>query len=215
MDREDRTPERTRSGREGHGTHDPAAAREELSTEAPTEASVGELPDTRLFWRWAARATRPIAGWVLIALGGLAILVGWYGISGESLVAKQLPYLVSGGITGMVLVGVGAFFLGTEDLRKQLQRLDRIERQVDELHAVLLVRADAPERGRSANGSPRARARERASGQLVALRSGTSYHRPECQMVAGKDHVRRVTADAVERRRLEPCALCDPEPATA
>lgn len=169
-----------------------------------------DFPDTRLFWRWAGRATRPVVGWVLIALGGLAILLGYLGVSREALVAKQLPFLISGGITGMTLVAVGAFFLGTEDLRKQLLRLDRIEEQVDELHAVLLSRRDAP--ARRGNGAEGARA---GSDQFLAVQGGSSYHRPGCQMVAGKDNVEAVTSRTIERRKLDACGICEPEPVKA
>lgn len=164
-----------------------------------------DFPDTRLFWRWAGQATRPVVGWVLIALGGLAILLGYLGVSREALVAKQIPFLVSGGITGMVLVAVGAFFLGTEDLRKQLVRLDQIEEQVDELHAVLLSRRDAPTR--RPNGST-----SHEAGQLLAVEGGSSYHRPDCQMVEGKSNVEVVTPRTIVRRKLDPCGICEPEP---
>ncbi|MBI2169451.1 MAG: hypothetical protein HYU28_08125 [Actinobacteria bacterium] len=167
-------------------------------------AATEELPDVGLFWRWAGQATRPVAGWILIALGAIAIVVGYLGVSREALVAKQIPYLVSGGIGGMVLVAVGAFFLGTEDLRRQLLRLDRIEEQVDELHAVLLSRRDAPTRG--GNG---------ASGSTVALAGGSTYHRSSCQMVTGKHGVEEVNARAISRRNLEPCGICEPQPVKA
>lgn len=166
-----------------------------------------DFPDTRLFWRWAGQATRPVVGWVLIALGVVAIIFGYFGVSREAFVAKQIPYLVSGGITGMVLVAVGAFFLGTEDLRKQLSRLDRVEEQVDELHSVLLARRDSP---RARNGSRRA-----SSGELLALEGGSTYHRANCQMVAGKDGADVVTARTIARRGLDPCGICEPEPVRA
>lgn len=181
-------------------------ARPEPST--ATEVDPDDVPDIRLFWRWAARSTRPFVGWILIALGGIAILLGYLGVSREALVAKQLPFLISGGITGMVLVAVGAFFLGTEDVRRQLARLDDVERKIDDLHAVLLSRRDAPR----PNGRAGARA---AAGDLVALRSGSSYHRPDCQMVEGKKGVVAVDARTIARRRLDPCRLCDPEPVKA
>ena len=164
-----------------------------------------DFPDTRLFWRWAGQATRPVVGWVLIALGAIAILLGYLGVSREALVAKQLPYLISGGITGMVLVAIGSFFLGTEDLRKQLLRLDHIEEQVDELHAVLLSRHDAPVR--TGNGTAHA-----SSGELLAVHNGSTYHRPSCQMVVGKDNAETVTARTIARRGLSRCGICEPEP---
>src|SRR5262245_8065545 len=86
-----------------------------------------ELPDAALFWRWVGKATRPVVGWVLLGVAALVILLGWYGVSGESNPAKQLPYLVSGGVLGVALAVVGAYFLGTEELRKDSGRLDRLE----------------------------------------------------------------------------------------
>lgn len=169
-----------------------------------------DFPDTRMFWRWAGQATRPIVGWVLIGLGAIAITIGYFGVSREALVAKQLPYLISGGISGMVLVAVGAFFLGTEDLRKQLLRLDRIEEQVDELHAVLLSRRDAP--SRAGNGTGREGGRgSRGGRELVALAGGSTYHRSGCQMVTGKDGAEAVTSRTIARRGLTPCGVCEPE----
>src|SRR2546423_9205968 len=113
----------------------------------PTEE---ELPDPALFWRWVGRATRPVVGWVLAGLGVIAILIGYLGISRESLVAKQLPYLISGGIGGIALVGAGAALIATEDLRRFRARLDRLAAMVGDLHGVLLSRPDAP----SGNGHP-------------------------------------------------------------
>jgi len=90
-----------------------------------------DLPDRQLFWRWVWSAVRPVLGWVLAALGGLALLLGWYGVSGEALTAKQLPYLVSGGLTGIGLLILAGVFLATEDVRRQLDRLGEVERKVD------------------------------------------------------------------------------------
>lgn len=123
-----------------------------------------DLPDAAAFWRWAGRSTRPYVGWILIALGVIAILVGYFGVSREALVAKQIPYLVSGGIGGMVLVAVGAFFLGTEDLRRELSRLERIEGMVDRLHGLLLQAADDPSDNGSKKQGGTTRARARRSG---------------------------------------------------
>jgi hypothetical protein len=167
-----------------------------------------ELPDPALFWRWVGRATRPVVGWVLAGLGVIAILIGYLGISRESLVAKQLPYLISGGIGGIALVGAGAALIATEDLRRFRTRLDRLEAMVRDLHGALLSRPDAP----SDNGQ---RARAEPSGDLVALPTGRSFHRADCAMVDGKAGVQPVTAAAAQRRGLEPCRLCEPTSVTA
>src|SRR4051794_55184 len=141
-----------------------------------------EIPDGALFWRWVGKATRPVIGWVLLGLGALFILIGWIGVSGTPVLAKQIPYVVSGGIAGVFLAVAGAYFLGTEELRKDSGRLDRLERMVEELHAALLTRSDAPEihtdaaTGATTNG--------RVS--YVALAGSDTYHRADCAMVADK-----------------------------
>jgi hypothetical protein len=115
-------------------------------------------PDPSVLWRWASKATRPWLGWLLIAAGALLILLGYLGVSRESIVEKQLPYLISGGIGGVLLCVLGAYVLGTEELRKDSGRLDRLEQMVEELHGALLTRPDAP-----GNEEPAAPARRRAA----------------------------------------------------
>jgi hypothetical protein len=97
-----------------------------------------ESPDPRLLWRWVGRAARPWVGWVLIGIGGLLVLGGYLGVSREAIVAKQIPYVVSGGIGGVVLCVLGAYFLATQELRKDSGRLDRLERMVEELRTALV-----------------------------------------------------------------------------
>ena len=111
-------------------------------------------PDPSVLWRWAGKATRPWLGWLLIAAGALLILLGYFGVSREAIVEKQIPYLVSGGIGGVLLCVLGAYVLGTEELRKDSGRLDRLEAMVEDLHAALLSRPDAPPVGRTAVVDP-------------------------------------------------------------
>jgi hypothetical protein len=99
---------------------------------------MNEEPDPRLLWRWVGRATRPWVGWVLIGVGGLLVLLGYLGVSREAIVAKQIPFVVSGGIGGVILCILGAYFLGTEEIRKDSGRLDRLETMVQELRSALV-----------------------------------------------------------------------------
>ncbi|HMC42866.1 MAG TPA: hypothetical protein VKI20_07635 [Acidimicrobiales bacterium] len=161
-----------------------------------------------------------MAGWVLVAFGLLAIFLGWFGVSGQALVAKQLPYLVSGGIFGVALISLGAFILGTEDIRRDSGRLDRLERMVHQLHAVLLARDDAPDRAlletldlTTGNGAGHgARSSPPDEDALVALPEAGTYHRATCAMVAGKANASALTPVAARRRGLKPCRLCEPAP---
>jgi hypothetical protein len=164
-----------------------------------------ELPDPALFWRWVGKATRPVIGWVLLALSALFILFGWIGVSGTPVVAKQIPYVVSGGIAGVFLAVFGAYFLATEELRKDSGRLDRLERMVLELHEALLTREDAPSpRDHSETTAP-------ANGQAFVVLTGSDmYHRPDCAMVAAKPNSAVLAPSTIKRRELTPCALCEP-----
>jgi hypothetical protein len=163
-----------------------------------------DLPDRHLFWQWVWSAVRPVVGWVLAALGALALLLGWYGVSGEALTAKQLPYLVSGGLTGVGLLVLAAAFLATDDVRRQLERLGEVERKVDDLYALFV--ADLADPALAA----RAQASVAGTTGVVALPAGTSYHRPSCALVNGKDDVAVVDAATVANRGLRPCRVCDP-----
>lgn len=44
---------------------------------------------------------------VLLAAGVVVVLIGYIGVRGESSVELQLPYLASGGIGGLGLIGLG------------------------------------------------------------------------------------------------------------
>jgi hypothetical protein len=168
-----------------------------------------DLPDRRLFWRWVWSAVRPVLGWVLAGLGALALLLGWYGVSGQALTAKQLPYLVSGGLTGIGLLVIAAVFLATEDVRRQLDRLGEVERKVDALYA--LFAADISDAASTEATAAAAVVSRPATDALVALPAGTSYHRAGCALVANKANAQPVDAATVTERGLTPCRICDPQ----
>jgi len=50
---------------------------------------------------------RQAVGGGLVVIGVLAIIVGWFQISGTAEVWKQLPYVASGGIGGAALIAIG------------------------------------------------------------------------------------------------------------
>jgi len=169
--------------------------------------------DRRLFWRWMVDVARPYLGWALLALGALAIFLGWYGVSGQALTAKQLPYLVSGGVTGIALVLIGAVLLATNTIRREISRLDGVERKVDDLYALLVAEPAGPD---SVVGSgpaePSRGAAPDASVALVALPDGTTYHRSSCPLVLGKSDLVAVDQSEIAARSLRPCPVCDPGP---
>ena len=73
-------------------------------------------------------------GAVVAALGGaIALLVGWIGISDEGVVAAQLPYILSGGLFGIFLLGVGATLWLSADLRDEWRELYQLRVAEQEL----------------------------------------------------------------------------------
>jgi len=179
----------------------------------PPPASVpdDDEPDPKVLWSWVASSVRPWLGWILIGIGALLMLLGYFGVSRESLPAKQIPYLVSGGIGGMFLAVLGAYFLGTQELRRDSGRLDRLEEMVSELHQSLLRRPDAPDLtvlAPSSNGTAAAS----PARKVFAVEGADLFHRRDCSMVEGKDAA-EITPAAARKKRLRPCPLCAPAPA--
>jgi hypothetical protein len=172
-----------------------------------------EEPDASVFWRWVWDSVRPVLGYVLVAIGLLALLLGWYGVSGESLVAKQLPYLASGGLLGVALVVLGARFMLMQELRRDSRRLDHLETMVNELHAALLARPDAPGRSLREFSVDPETAGNGNGGSYYVLPGGQSFHLVDCPMLEGKDRASKIRPQTAARRGLAPCPLCEPVPA--
>ena len=97
----------------------------------------------------AARFGDPRLVLALVAAiaGGVALLIGYFGVSGTLDPAKQLPYLISGGIGGLFLLGVAAALLFSSDLgatRADIARLQDSVEQLTERVAELQTTLEAP-----------------------------------------------------------------------
>jgi hypothetical protein len=71
-----------------------------------------------------------VSAWVCVAAGALALVSGYFGVSGTLETGKQLPYVVSGGLVGLFLLGLGAMLWLSADLRDEWRKLDAIDRHV-------------------------------------------------------------------------------------
>jgi hypothetical protein len=152
---------------------------------------------------WLMDGLRPYLGYLFLAAGAIALFVGWWGVSGTAVVAKQLPYIASAGLLGVVLIAIGNRIFLINDLRRDSGRLDRLEQMVAELHAVLLSRSDAVADSATANAA--------GSGKpFRAVPRGTTYHLPECAMVSGKQSV-SISRGDVTSRKLKACRMCHPD----
>jgi hypothetical protein len=101
-----------------------------------------------------------VLGSVLLPLGAVFVLLGWYGASHTTRVFEEIPYLISGGLFGIVLSIAGGFcyfgyflarILATS--REMLDAMLRIEERLD----AVAPPSTAPAGGRSAQRPLRAR----------------------------------------------------------
>jgi sulfite exporter TauE/SafE len=80
--------------------------------------------------RWLRTNPDRAAAWVCVAVGVIVLFLGWEGASNTAYTAEQLPYILSGGIGGALLVAMGATLLISADLRDEWHKLDRIEKRL-------------------------------------------------------------------------------------
>lgn len=141
-----------------------------------------------------------LVGGLLLPLGLLLVVLGWWGASHTVFLFEQVPYLLSGGVLGLALVIAGGFVYFAYWLTLLVREsragraelvavLGRVERLLEEASVA------APRR----TGGP--------AGQLVATKTGTMLHRTDCVAVDGKSGLRKVGPDTPG---LTPCKLCDP-----
>lgn len=149
-----------------------------------------------------------VSGAVLLPLGLVVIILGWYGAAHTPYQYDQLSYLVSGGLLGLGLTFCGGFlYFGAWLARIASDNRDTAKRLSD----TLLVLADVVSHSASvAQGGAAAAtpAAQRAAGDvLVVAGSGRTVHRRDCALVAHRDDLVPAGGDAPD---LTPCRLCQP-----
>lgn len=165
---------------------------------------------------------------VLLPLGFIVIVLGWYGAAHTPNLFEQIPYLISGGLLGLAMViGAGLLYFGSwlaASAREQraasaelLEVLQDIRRELQApaargLQAPPATKLQAPpatmpaqngrgrKRSAAANGAP-------AGASFVATAAGSMLHRPDCAVVADRTDLHAVDPTTSGMR---PCRLCDP-----
>jgi hypothetical protein len=151
--------------------------------------------------RVAVEALLRYGGWLVAGIGVLLLGLGWYGVSGQSVEAKQLPYVASASLPGAALVISGAVLVAAERVRAGRDA----DRRIADLYQ-LLVEAEPAEPATPAEPSddttPPDDGRWTVPGTL-------SYHRAGCVLVAGKPEAERATDERLAT--LTPCPVCRPD----
>jgi hypothetical protein len=96
--------------------------------------------------KWATNS--PVsAGVLLVVAGFVALFLAWNGAAGVDYIEGQLPYLISGGLAGMGLIGAGLTVVNVQARRQdQAELLAKLEQLTDALEA---RETEAPARRRA------------------------------------------------------------------
>lgn len=134
-----------------------------------------------------------ILGLCFIVAGFIAIGFAWSGMAKVACPDCQLPYLLSGGAAGVGLILLGSVALVVAQIRvAQLGFQD----QVGHINQAIVRVAGLTQSG------------ENGRNQVVAGQS--TYHRPDCRLVQGKQGLERVTVEMAVMNGLSPCRVCNP-----
>ena len=87
-------------------------------------------------FKWLRLQWDRVFGAAAVITGAVALLTGWSKVSATAYPAEQIPYLVSAGLGGLFLLGVGATLWHSADLRDEWRKLDRLEEKLDAVLAV-------------------------------------------------------------------------------
>ena len=85
--------------------------------------------------KWLRLQWDRVFGCAFVVTGAVALLTGWSKVSATPYAAEQMPYVVSAGLGGLFLLGVGATLWHSADLRDEWRKLDRLEEKLDALAA--------------------------------------------------------------------------------
>jgi len=97
-----------------------------------------------------ARSSPVSVGVLLVVLGFIAMFLAWNGAAGKDFVQGQIPYLISGGLAGLALVGSGLTVINVQARRAdQAELLNRLEAMLENRDTEIRE-AVAPTRARRA-----------------------------------------------------------------
>ena len=168
-----------------------AKARGGGSGAAPLKDNHYQLLQVVLFW----------AGAILLPLGLVVIVLGWYGAANTPYQYDQISYLVSGGLLGLGLTFAGGFlYFGAWLARIAADQKESSKRIAD----TLLALADVT--SRSASASARSEGVD-VSGLPVTAGDGATMHRRDCQLIAHRDDLKPVGEN---NGHLTSCRVCRP-----
>jgi hypothetical protein len=75
---------------------------------------------------WIRNQWDRVGAWVCVVAGAVMVLFAWLGAGNTPYTVEQIPYIISGGIGGLFLLGLGAMLWVSADLRDQWRTMEQI-----------------------------------------------------------------------------------------
>jgi hypothetical protein len=144
------------------------------------------------------------AGAVLMPLGIVAIMLGWYGVAHTKYQYNQLPYVVSGGLLGLGLVFLGGFLYFGAWLAKVANEQRESARQLAD---TILVLADLVSRQSGAGAGAVESTLVDPGAVPVLAGAGSTVHRRDCALIAHRDDLHVLAGRQAD---LGTCRVCRP-----
>lgn len=149
---------------------------------------------------WSVRTMQLAVG--MMGIGFLMVVLAWNGAAGWDTPEQQIPYLMSGAIPGIGLIVAGLTLALVQEMRKSV---GTVVLKMDELIAAQVVTDGANAVG-GPTGVP-------TDGSAVVAGT-TTYHLPDCRLVAGRGDLQTMAPQVATGRGLAPCRICEPADTT-
>jgi len=180
--------ERASGARMGAGSASLPKARG-ASGVAPIKNNNFQLLQVVLFW----------AGAIMMPLGIVIILLGYYGVANSVYEFEREAYQTSGGFLGLGVTFLGGFlYFGAWLARIASDNREASNRLAD----TLLVLADVTSRAAAVNDQG-----VDVDALPVTAGEGTTLHRRDCSLIAHREDLRPVGGSTAN---LTPCRVCRP-----
>jgi hypothetical protein len=147
-----------------------------------------------------------LAGSILIPLGVVLIMIGWYGAAHARVVQQQIPYMVSGSFVGLGCMVVGGFLFWGHWLYRMYDQAELHHEEQQRLLELIAAGLRLPVRAGAGVGGEGG---GDATPGFYATTSGSVYHRADCAVIAHHpDDLRTVGPAGLAGMR--PCQICLP-----
>jgi hypothetical protein len=108
---------------------------------APVDELDGGSRRRRLSWLAPSSYVPTYVGLLVAAIGFGLLVLTWARVAGEDNVAFQMPYIVSGGLTGLGLIMGGLILVNIaakrQDAAERTRQLDQLREALDDLRITL------------------------------------------------------------------------------